>query len=120
MNAHSALALVLLAPPAEHDAADGAVEFRDRDHHGGLDRVKPTPRAFPFFQRLELHGLGGEIGHVQLGQSLLGTLGVVVGRAAHEREAAERNHRIDDRQPILHEEPFDGGPLVEACRKGRV
>ena len=118
MHAHAALAIIEPAAPAEHHAARSAVEFGDGDHHGGLDRVQPALGAFPFFQRLEFHGLCGEIGHVQPRQHLFGTLGVIVGRPADEREAAERDQRINRRLATLHEEALDGGALVEACGEG--
>ena len=52
-------------------------------------------------------GVHGEVGHVQPGQHLLGGLGVVVGRAADQREAGERDHGVDHRPAAREEELLD-------------
>ena len=55
----------------------------------------PRSERLPLLQRLELDGVRGDIGHVEPRQHLLGGPGVVVGGAADQREAGERNERVD-------------------------
>ena len=73
--------------PAEHHRGDGAVQFRDRHHDGGLHRREARAGCAPGFERLELQRLGGDVGHVQPRQHVFGRPGVVIGRAADQREA---------------------------------
>ena len=61
----------------------------------------------------------GEIGHVELGQDVLGRLRVVVGGTADQREAGQRDHRIDCAAAVLHEEALDRRALVETAGEGR-
>ena len=74
----------LVRPSAEHRQAGSTVEFGDRHHDGGLDRQQAAVGRAPLLQRLQLRRVSGEIGHVELGEDLLGRGGVVVGGSAHE------------------------------------
>ena len=96
-----------------------AVEFRDRHHDGALHRHQAAIRCAPLFERLEFHGVRREIGHVQRGENFLGRLGVVVGGATDQREAGQRDHRIDRAAAVLHEEAFDRRPLIETAGESR-
>ena len=89
----------LLATGASHAIGTGpsavdhghrrAIELGDGDHDGGLNRQQTSVRAAPLVQGLELHGVGCDIGHIQLGQNGFGGVGIVVGRATDQREAGE-------------------------------
>ena len=57
---------------------------------------RPRSDALPLLERLELDGMGGEIRDVEFGEDFVGRLGVVVGGAADQREAGQRNQRVDD------------------------
>ncbi len=63
--------------------------------------------------------MGGDVGHVELDQRRLGGSRVVVGGAADQREAGERDHRVDGRAAVVEEEALDGGARIEAAGKGR-
>ena len=104
---------------AEHHRGGGAVEFGDRDHHGRLDRRQAAVTRLPLFQGLKLQRLGGEVGHIEPGQHRLGGGGVVVGGAADQREAGERDQRVDAGAPVLHEEGLYRRAVVEAAGEGR-
>ena len=119
MDPHAAFAAFSTIAAAKDDGTGGTVDLRNGDHHGRLDRMKAAFGGFPFFQRLELDRLGCDVRHIQGGQHLFGRARVIVGRAADQREAAERDQRIDGRAAVLHEELLDGGTLVQARRKGR-
>ena len=118
MDAHAARAIFGAAPPAEDHAARGTIQLRDSDHHGGLDGVEAALGTLPFLERLELHGLCGKIGHVEAGKDVFRGARIIVGRAAHKREAAERDQRVDHGPAILHEEALDGGALVQPRGEG--
>ena len=118
MNPHAALALVGHRTAAEHHAAGRAIELRNGDHHGGLDRVQAALGVFPLLQRLEFDGLGGEIGHIEARQHVLGGARIIVGGAAHQREARQRDQRVDCWLAVLHEKALDRRALVEARGEG--
>ena len=63
--------------------------------------VRPRASALHCSMRLEFERVGGDVGHVELGQHLLGRARVVVGGAAHEREAGERDHGVHRRHAVL-------------------
>jgi hypothetical protein len=107
------------ATPAEGHRQGRAVQLRDGDHHGGLDRGEAALVLFPVGESLEFERVGGDIGNVEAGQHLLGGAAVVIGRPADQREAGERYHGVHIRRTIGHEEALDGGPLVEARGEGR-
>jgi hypothetical protein len=104
---------------AEDDRTGGAVELGDGDHDGRLDRQQAALGTAPLVQRLELDRVGREVGHVQRRQHVLGRLGIVVGRAADQREAGERDHGVDDRPAVLHEEALDRRAGVQTGGEGR-
>ncbi len=104
---------------AEDGRLDGAVDLGDRHHDGVLDGQQPAARGAPFLQRLELQRMGGDVGHVELDQRRLGGSRVVVGGAADQREAGERDHRVDGGAAVVEEEALDGGARIEAAGKGR-
>ncbi len=79
----------LVAAAAEHHRASRAIQLRDRDHHGRLDRGQAARRALPLLERLELQRMGGEVGHIQAGQHRFGGAGIVVGGAADQGEAGQ-------------------------------
>ena len=106
-------------PPAEYDRAGGAVEFGDRDHDGALDRQQPAVGGAPGVERLELDRMRGDVGQVELGEDVLGGAGIVVRRPAHQREARQRHHRIDDRPAVLHEELVDRRACIESGAERR-
>jgi len=94
-------------PATEDDRPGGAVELGDRHHDGALHRQQAAVGAAPLVERLELHRLRGDVGHVQPGQHVLGRLGIVVGRPADQREAGQRDHRVHRHAAVLDEETFD-------------
>ena len=96
-----------------------AVEFRDRHHDGALHRHQAAIRRTPLLERLEFDRVRREIGHVQRGENFLGRLGVVVGGATDQREAGQRDHRIDRAAAVLHEKAFDRRPLIETAGESR-
>ena len=104
---------------AEHHRAGGAVEFGDGHHDGGLYRHQAAIGGAPCLERLELGGVGGDVGHVEPGENLLGRLRVVVGRAADQREAGERHQRVDRGAAIPDEVAIDRRTGVEAGGEGR-
>ena len=63
--------------------------------------------------------MGGDIGPVQLGEDLLGCLGVAVRRAADKAETGQVDDGINRRLAVLHHQRFDGRTLVETTRKRR-
>ena len=97
----------------------GAVELGDRHHHRGLDRLQPAIRSFPLGQRLELERVGRDIRHIEAGQDVFGRLGVVVGGTTDQREAGERDDRVDGGCPVLEEIPLDRRAGVEPGGEGR-
>ena len=66
-----------------------AIKLRDRDHDGALHRHQAAVGAAPLVQGLEFHRVRCDIGHVEFRQRLLRGFGIVVGRAADQREAGE-------------------------------
>ena len=104
---------------AEHDGARRPVEFRDRHHNGAFDRQQTAARRTPLLECLELDRMGGQIRYVEGRENFFGCLGVVVGRAADQRESGEGHDRIDDRATVLAEEFFDGWALVESACEDR-
>ena len=96
-----------------------AIEFGDRHHDGAFHRHQPAIRGAPLLQRLEFDGMRRRDTARRAGPEFLGRLGVVVGRAADQREAGQRYHRVDHRAAVLHEEALDRRPLVEAAGKRR-
>jgi hypothetical protein len=105
--------------PAEDHRSGRAVELGDRHHDRALDRQQTAVRRAPLHERLELDRVGGEVRHVERGERALGGRRVVVRRAAHQREARQRHHRVDRRPAVLHEEPVDRRTRVEAGREDR-
>ena len=99
---------------AVHGGAGGAVEFGDGDHDGAFHRQQAALGGAPLVDGLELHRVRGQVGHVQAGQDFLGGLRVVVGRAAHQREAGEGQHGVDGAVPVAGEVLLDGGARIEA------
>ena len=71
------------ATPKDHGAG-GAIELGNGHHDGGLDWHEPAVGAAPVGQRLELEGMGCQVGHVERGEDVLGGLRIVVGRATHQ------------------------------------
>jgi hypothetical protein len=97
----------------------GAVEFWNRDHHGRLDRQQTLGRFLPLIERLELDRERGQIGHVEPLEDLFSRVRVVVGRAAHQREAGQRDHGVDRGDAVLHEEGLDRRTRVQTAGEGR-
>ena len=113
-----AVARAAAAAPAVDHGASRTVKLRDGDHHGCLDREQTLARRLPLVHMLEFDRQGGQIGDVQLGQDRFGRLGVVVGRSADQREAGERDDRIDRRLAVLQEEPLDRRARIQtACKR---
>ena len=106
-------------PAAEDGRRDGAVEFGNGDHDGRFDRVEAARRGGPLLDGLEFEGLGGKIRHVEAGERGLGGGGVVVGGAADEGEAGQRQHRIDRGAAVPGEEALDGRAGIEPVGEGR-
>lgn len=104
---------------AEHHRPGRAVEFRDRHHDRVLDRHQAAVGLAPLFERLELDRLGGEAGYVERRQHRLCGACVVVGRAADQREARQRDYRIDGRAAVAKEELLDRRPRIQATGEGR-
>ena len=104
---------------AEHHRAGRSVEFGNGHHDGALDRQQTAFRAAPLIQRLELQGVGREIGHVQRGEHILGSLGIVVSRTTHQGEACQRHQCVDPHNAVLNEKLIDRGTRIESRCKGR-
>ncbi len=104
---------------AEGHRPDRAVKLGNRHHHGGFHRQQATRIVLPLLQRLELDRVGGDIGHVQHGEQRLGGVRVVVGGAADQREAGERDHRIHRRHAVAHEEALDRRARIKPAGEGR-
>ena len=104
---------------AENHRAGCAVELGNRHHDGALDRQQSAVGTTPLIERLKLGRMGGNIGHIERGEHILGCLGIVVGRPADQRETRERDHRIDGRLAVTHEKLVNCRAGVEAGRKGR-
>ena len=96
-----------------------AVQLWDGHHHGGLDRQQALVRAFPLLDGLELDRKRGEVRDVESGQQLLGRLGVVIGRTAHQGEAGQGHDGVYRRLAVVHEEALDRGAGVESAGEGR-
>ena len=103
---------------AERHRPDRAVQLGNGDHHRGLDGREAAGVLAPLLQGLELDGMGGDVGHVELGQHVLGSLGVVVGRAADERKAGKGHHRVDDRPRALKEIGAHRRARIETAAEG--
>lgn len=97
----------------------GAVDLGQGHEHRRLDRAEPAARLRPLAERLEFQRMGRDIGHVEALQRLDGRMAVVVGGAAHEAEAGERDHRIDGRAQLVVEIGVDRRAPVEPAREGR-
>ena len=54
---------------AEYRRAGGAVELGDRHHDRALDRQQAALRCCPLLERLELDGMRGDVGHVELARA---------------------------------------------------
>ena len=63
--------------------------------------------------------MGGEVGHVERRQHLRRALGVIVGGAADQREAGQREKRVDPGRAAPEEEALCGRARVEAAGEGR-
>ena len=55
-------------PPTKHDRSRCPIEFGNGDHHGGLNRRKPSVGTLPFLDRLKFKRLRGDIRHVEVAQ----------------------------------------------------
>ena len=88
---------------AEHGRTGGAVEFGDRHHDGAFHRHQPPIRRAPLLQGLELDRVGRQIGDVEGRKDVLGRFRIIVGRTADQREAGQRDHRVDRAAAVLHE-----------------
>ena len=74
----------------------------------GLQSVIYKPfRREQLLKALELQRCHGHIGHVEPAQNLFRRPGIVVGRAADQRETGQRDHRIDLRAALVEEVFFD-------------
>ena len=104
---------------AEHHRRGSTVYFGDRDHHRRLDRRQTLRSRTPMLNGLKFKRVGGEIRTIELRQNLFGRFRIAVGGAADEREAGQRNQRIDSRLAVFHEEGFDRRSLIEPAGKGR-
>ena len=62
---------------------------------------RPRAIGLPLLERLELDRVRGEVRHVERSQHLFGGLRVVVGRAADQREAGQRDDGVDRAAPSL-------------------
>ena len=80
----AAMAFAGGGPAAEGHRPDAAIEFRDRHHHGGLDRHQAARVRLPLLQGLEFDRMGRDVGHVEARQDLIGRFGIVVGGTADE------------------------------------
>ena len=110
--------LAVAGAPAVSGRAHAAVELGQGDHHGGFDGKQAAGVAFPLLDRLELERVGGDVGHVQLGEQVLGGAAVIVGGAADEGEAGERHDRVHGGGAIPHEERLDRRTGIEAAGEG--
>jgi len=104
---------------AERHRADRAVEFRDRHHHRGLDRQQAARIALPLLERLELDRMRRDVRHVEFRQQRLGSVRVVVRRAADQTEAGERDHCVHRCRTVVHEVAAHRLALVEPAGERR-
>ena len=81
--------------------------------------IRPRASRLPLLQRLEFDRVRRDVGHVERRQHLFGGAGIVVGRAADQREAGQRDHRVDERPAALQEIALDRRPRVESAGEGR-
>ena len=98
---------------AEGHRPDRSIEFGNRHHHRRLDRRQAPFVGLPLLDRLEFDGMRGEVGNVERGQGVGRRRRVVVGGTADEREAGQRDERVDDRAAVAQEEFFDRRTVVE-------
>ena len=103
---------------AEHDRPCCAIQFGNSHHDRAFNRHQAAVGRAPCLQRLELNGVSRDIGHVERGQCFLRRRRVVVGRAADEREAAQRHNGVDGGHAIALEKAIDGRPHVEPAGVG--
>ena len=84
-----------------------------------VDSTGRRPRwdSPPLFQRLQLGRMGRDIGHIEPRENLLRGAGIVIGRAADQRETRQRHEGVDGRATVFHEEFFDRRPRIEPARK---
>ena len=61
----------------------------------------------------------GHVGHVQLGQQVLGGAAVVIRRPTHQREPGQRHHGVHARHAVAHEIRLDRRPRVQAAGERR-
>ena len=106
------------ASAAVDHVAGGAIEFRDRHHHGGLDRQKALPRSAPTVERLEFHRGHSQIRQVQAGQQVLGRARIVVGRPADQGKTGQGHQGVDGGLAVLHEKGLHCRTVVQAAGKG--
>ena len=67
---------------------------------------------------MKFKALHRQIRHVEGFEHLLGSIGVVIGRATHQRETGKRDHCINNGFSPVHKEGFYRGPRIEPRRKG--
>ena len=91
-----------------------AVNFRQRDQHGGFNRAKALACLRPLAEGLKLQGVRGDIGHIQRRQGGHGGGAVVVGGAPDKAETGQRHHRVN-----AFEIGVDRGAAIKPTRKGR-
>ena len=73
----------------EHHRSRGPVEFRDRHHDGALHGQQSALRSAPLVKRLELERMRRQIRHVERGERVLGSFGIVIGGTAHQGKAGQ-------------------------------
>ncbi len=120
MNSHVAViaARRRRGAAAEGHRPDRAVEFRDRDHHGGLDRHQPARIALPLLEGLEFNRMRRDVRHIERRQNFFRCARIVVGGPADQREAGQGDDRVDDRPVALHEVALDRRPRIEPAGEG--
>ena len=69
---------------AIHHGHGRAIKLGNGDHDGAFHRQQTALGAAPLVQRLKLDGVRCDVGHIELLQSLLGSLGIVVSRSTHQ------------------------------------
>ena len=93
---------------AVHHGNNRTIEFRNRHHDGGLDWQQAATGAAPLVQGLKLDRMRGDVRHIEFAQNFFGSVCIVVGGAADQRETGERNDSVHRAFTLFQEERFNG------------
>ena len=92
------------------------INFGQGDEHRGFNRAKTRARVGPLTKGLELQRMCCDIGHIQFGQGCNRCRAVVIGGAADQRKAGQRDHGIHTLAGL--EIGVDRGAAIKPTGKG--